>query len=129
MLTSWILLLGLAALGAGALPTSNDQPSDGEVVNFTTPSALPKESLSSPSGDFCPIIWDASISDCVKVEKLMGWLGETRYGGEFCRNPEEIVAKARQCCMQKDRRNCSKAGALRRFIARRMPKVPDVVDS
>lgn len=134
MVASWLLLLEMVAFSAGALPNRNDQSISAEannvkVMDSTVLPASLEESYSSAGGDFCPIIWDASLSDCVKLEKLMDFLGNNRYGGELCHQPEKILGKARQCCMQESREDCSRGEKLRYLIKRGMPKVPDVVDS
>lgn len=98
-------------------------------TSITHAPSIPEETGSSASGDFCPIIWDASLPDCAKVEKLMDWLGKSQYGGELCNNPREVLEQARWYCLQDSQDKYDKMAILEKFIASQMPKALKVVDS
>jgi len=65
------------------------------------------ESDAEDEVNFCPILLDDEISDCVKVEKVMDLLKNYSYAGEYCLEPAEMLDRLRQCCAI-ERNSCGK---------------------
>jgi hypothetical protein len=108
MLTKLVLVLSLVLYLVKADVVNTDVTPTLSTIPMTAEPLLPVSDSDSESdsesgsdegvGQYCPIVFDESMTECQKIQALLSVLESKRGGKEFCGEPKVWFEQLKSCC-------------------------------